>query len=140
MSDTPISAQSGALALTGNGATQAMKLILSAGALAFTAVSPAYGRMYLTEFESLAEHPLASGFPHAPSLVDQIVAFGSSSTQSAPVSSKTRVVRLHTDTTCQVKVGATAVTAGVNGMRMPANSTEIFSVAPGAVVSVVAST
>lgn len=65
-----------------------------------------------------------------PGLVNQTVAIGGSSVQSAAFNAQTRFVRIHTDAICSILFG-TNPTAVAGSGRMAANSTEFFAVDPG---------
>ena len=71
-----------------------------------------------------------------PAIVQQTVAIGAGSLQSAAFNSQTKFVRVHTDAICSYNFGlnptATAVTP-----RLAANSTEFFGVKAGHRVAII---
>ena len=102
--------------------------------------------LYLTEFESLSADTSAGALApiaHCPPVAYQVVYFGATQARSAPFNHRTRIIRLHTDSTCVLQIGdsgAPVAVPGVNGVfRMAANQTEYFSVRPGAVLAVITS-
>jgi hypothetical protein len=74
-----------------------------------------------------------------PYLAEQVVAIGGASVQSAAFSANTRMIRVHTDAICSIKIGADP-TADANSTRMAANSTEFFDVRPGHKIAVITNT
>lgn len=66
-----------------------------------------------------------------PSLVDQTVAITAGSVQSAAFNASTKFVRINVDAVCSIQFG-TNPTASATTRRMPANTTEYFSVPQGA--------
>jgi hypothetical protein len=126
-------------------------MIPSVGALALSGVQASFSvainnaKLYVGEFESLNQNALSgveAPMAHCPPLALQAIPFGTTVAFSAPFSSRTRVIRLHTDTVCAVYIGGlyAGVTAGLNGaMRMAANQTEYFAVKPGDTLAVVTS-
>jgi hypothetical protein len=119
----------------------------SAGSLTFTGAAagnfPSSGFLYLTEFDSLL-NDAASGapLPRCPSQADQVIPFGGISVISAAFSPHTRVVRVHTDSICAVKIGGTkpAAVAKPGTARMTAGQTEYFAVKPGDAAAVITTT
>lgn len=77
--------------------------------------------------------------PQEPSIAEQSVAIGGTSTQSSAFNAKTKFVRLHTDAICSVMFGANP-TAVITAKRMAAGQTEFFGVRPGDEVAVIANT
>ena len=65
-----------------------------------------------------------------PTLAEQQVAIGGTSTQSAPLNAKTAFVRVHTDAVCHVAFGSNP-TSTPSQKRLAANSTEFFGVPAG---------
>jgi hypothetical protein len=92
--------------------------------------------LYITEFAELEIGPAgrAGQIAMQPPLAEQAIANGGGNTQSAAFNSKTRLVRLHTDSICAVEFGLnpTAIAAGATGtLRLAANQTEYFGVPAG---------
>jgi hypothetical protein len=119
---------------------------VGAGALAgaVSGIWPSSGFFFATEYQSLLQNTL-SGAPiaHGPPLATQVIQISGISTASQPFSPATRILRLHTDTTCSIFVGSTTPVAasGAQGTgRLPANGTEFYSVEPGDRVAVISST
>jgi hypothetical protein len=110
------------------------------------AIWPSSGFFYIVEYQSLAQDTAAGGgaqLVKAPPLATQVIQISGFSTPSQPFSAQTRIVRLHTDTTCGFFIGGAAPIArgGANGTgRLPANATEYFSVNGGDLVAVISST
>jgi hypothetical protein len=101
---------------------------------------PSSGFLYLTEFDSLL-NDAASGtpLPRCPSQVDQVIPYGGVSAVSAPFGPHTRLVRIHTDSICAVKIGGTkpVAVAKPGTARMTAGQTEYFAVKPGDAAAVI---
>jgi len=88
--------------------------------------------LYVAEFVSIAgsSNFQVAGAQVAP-IQEQTIAIGGSSTPcSLAFNSQTTFVRLHTDAICSIAFG-TAPTATIAKMRMAANQTEYFGIAPG---------
>lgn len=89
--------------------------------------------LYITEYSRQGRD--ASGFQMVvadePPAANQTVAIGGTSAQSSAFNANTKFVRIHTDTTCSIEFG-TNPTASATTRRLPANSTEYFSVPLGA--------
>jgi hypothetical protein len=95
-------------------------------------------KLYVTEFGGMgtAHSQTAMAGP----IVDQTpVVIGAGSLQSAAFDNATTVVRIHTDAICSIAFG-TNPTATANSMRLPADSTEYFSVKGGQKVAVITNT
>ena len=94
--------------------------------------------LYITEFSVLQSKFLYSTAQMAlqPALVDQVVAIGGSSTNSAAFNANTNFVRLHTDAICSIQIGL-APTATTTNARLAANETEYYGVRPGDKVAVI---
>lgn len=86
---------------------------------------------YITEFRYLENSNDIGGVPQAAKLpgVTQTVTF-TASTQSTVMDYNTRMVRIHVDAACHVAVGDNP-TATTSAMKMAADSTEYFGIAPG---------
>jgi hypothetical protein len=95
-------------------------------------------KLYVTEFGGM-------GMAHSqtamtPPIVEQApVVIGAGSLSSAAFDNATTVVRIHTDAICSIAFGATP-TATANNMRLPADTTEYFSVKGGQKVAVITNT
>lgn len=74
-----------------------------------------------------------------PSRVNQQVAVGGASTQSAAFGDATRFVRLHTDVPCRIAIDVNP-TAAATSMRMAAGQTEYLGVTPGYKIAVITTT
>jgi hypothetical protein len=74
-----------------------------------------------------------------PSFVNQQLAIGAGSVQSAAFGDTTRFIRVHTDVACRVAVGSNP-TASSASMRMNAGGTEFLGVLPGLKIAVIATT
>jgi hypothetical protein len=83
---------------------------------------------YAEQARDLRGYLVAAG--QEPTLAEQQVAIGGSSTQSAALNAKTAFVRVHTDAVCYVAFG-TNPTASSSQKRLAANSTEFFGVPAG---------
>jgi hypothetical protein len=97
--------------------------------------------LYISEYSDmrLSYGQLAIQAPFEPSLAEQHVAIGGTSTPSSAFNDKTKFVRLHTDAICSVKFG-TSPTAVTTEKRMAAGQTEFFGVRPGDKVAVISNT
>jgi hypothetical protein len=92
--------------------------------------------LYVTEFSGMVPDGLGA-IPQAakqPPLAEQTVGINATPASSAVFTSKTRLVRVHTDSACSINFSGNA---SVSNARMAANQTEYFSVDPGAKVSVI---
>lgn len=93
--------------------------------------------LYITEYAQLMPSPVGGQgqVPMDPPLVEQTVAIGASSAQSAAFNAQTRLIRVETDAICAVTVGANptaTVASGTSGSgRMAANQTEYRGVPVG---------
>src|SRR5262245_60112505 len=86
--------------------------------------------LYIAEFTDISQVP--SGriqVVRAAPIVEQRIAIGGGSAQSATFDPRTRVVRLHPDAICSIAFG-TNPTAAVTNARMSAGQTEYFAVNP----------
>lgn len=94
----------------------------------------------ITEYQELAfagrGHLIPAG--QEPAILNQQVAIGASSAQSAALSDVTQFVRIHADVSCRIKIG-TNPTASTSSMRMAAGGTEYLGVVPGLKIAVIAS-
>lgn len=89
--------------------------------------------LYVTEYATVAIAQIGGAIsqaPHEPPLVEQTVAIGGSSTQSAAFNSATTLVRLHCDAICSIVFGTNPVATAAN-QRFAANQTEYKSVSKG---------
>ena len=89
--------------------------------------------VYITEYARQGRD--ASGYQMVvadePPVANQTVAIGAGSVQSSAFNALTKFVRVSTDAICSIEFG-TSPTATATTRRMPANSTEYFSVPLGA--------
>lgn len=94
--------------------------------------------LYITEYP-ITEHN-RWGFQAQvgvePALATQTVSVGGSSTQSSAFGDGTKLIRVNTDTTCSVAIGANP-TATSSTTRLPANMTEYFRVEAGHKLAVI---
>ena len=103
--------------------------------------------LYITEYQTAASDqgralPLGHGVP----LANQVVGIGGVPQLSQPFTSRTHLIRIHTDAICSILIGTqTGVgpPAGQNPVattqcaRMAANQTEYMGVDPGMLLSVI---
>lgn len=73
--------------------------------------------------------------PLEPAIRNQTVAIGASSIQSSEFSKETTIVLVATDAICSVKFGANP-NAKSTDMRLAANTSQFFAVAPGSQLKV----
>ena len=71
-----------------------------------------------------------------PSITGQAITISASSTAGAPFNAGTRMIRVNTDATCSIMIGANP-TAVPTRKRMVANQTEFFGVQPGHTIAVI---
>lgn len=103
--------------------------------------APAFAdTMYVTEFQGSPPVSVTYQVARAPAVVEQTVAIGVSSAQSAAFNASTGLVRIHCDVVCNVKVGGADPTATTSTLRLAAGQTEYFRVEPGAKVAVILGT
>lgn len=95
--------------------------------------------LHITEFDRQGQDIDSNKTPVAawPPVAQQAITVSSTSAQSAVLNAQTTLIRLHTDTTCWIEVGANP-TATAAKMRMVADSTEYFSVRPGSIATKIA--
>lgn len=74
-----------------------------------------------------------------PALASQAVSFSASPSFSAPFSQVTRLVGVHSDTTCSIEFGEDPEVT-TSSKRIAANSTEYFEVTPGHKIAVILNT
>ena len=88
--------------------------------------------LFITEFSTSGSNERGGLSPvaMAPSLVNQTVAIGGASVQSAALNAACTMVRLTTDVNCSVQFG-TNPTASATTMRIAAGSAEYFGVPLG---------
>lgn len=92
--------------------------------------------LYITEFAYIGAANGAMQCAQQPPIAEQTLAIGGATVASAAFNAKTKFIRLHTDATCSVVIGATPVAAATK-MRMAAGQTEYFGVPKGAKVAVI---
>lgn len=97
--------------------------------------------LYITEFDRQGRDIDSYPSPVAawPPVAQQAITISSTSAQSAALNAQTTLVRLHTDTACWIEVGSNPTATNAK-MKMPADSTEYFSVRPGSTVKIAAIT
>ena len=85
--------------------------------------------LYITEFSGIQPDPYSGSVVAAavPSVADQTVAIGASSTQSAVLNAATRLIRVVSDVNCFTKIGVNP-TASAETLRLVADSPEYFAV------------
>jgi hypothetical protein len=100
-------------------------------------------KLYVSEFKNavspIGTYASQEAMPQ-PSVVDQIVAVGGTSTPSAAFNAATYAVLLVTDTACCIAfshAGATPVADNTKNMLLPANVPMKFAVEPGGKVACV---
>lgn len=95
----------------------------------------------ITTYDSLASDVAGRVIPvgREPSLQNIQVAITGTSTQSAAISDRAKLARLHCDVACRIAIG-TNPTASATTQRMSAGQTEYFGVAPGDKVAVISTT
>jgi hypothetical protein len=93
--------------------------------------------LFVTEFAGPPSVSVYYQAANAPALVEQTVAIGGASVQSAVFGSSTKLVRVHADVACSVVVGGTNPTATATSMRLAAGQTEYFVVIPGQRLAVI---
>lgn len=71
-----------------------------------------------------------------PPSAEQTVAIGVSSVQSNAFGGDTKIIRVHADSACSIKIGADP-TATASTARMAANQTEYFAVQTGHKIAVI---
>lgn len=96
--------------------------------------------LYISEFQNGVSF-IGTGQPQMMpqnAIVDQIVAIGGSSTQSAAFNTKTKAILLAADAACCIKFGDDP-TATTSNFRIPANGNPFpFAITPGTKVAVIA--
>jgi len=95
--------------------------------------------LYISEFQGAPPLSVYYQAARMPALVDQTVAIGSSSAQSAAFGSSTGMIRVNTDVACNIIIGSNP-TATTSKMRMSAGQTEYFLVTPGQKIAVIVGT
>lgn len=94
--------------------------------------------LYVTEYRGLssqASEPAQA--VHGAPTAEQAIAIPGT---AAALNTNTRIVRLHTDAICSVRISSVGAVATTSSARMIAGQTEYFGVVPGDVVTVVANT
>lgn len=84
--------------------------------------------LYITEYDSEGSDLNGNKVQvaMAPNVAEQTVAIGGTSTQSAAFNANTRLIRVHTDAICSIKISANPTATAAN-KRMAANATEYFA-------------
>ncbi len=93
--------------------------------------------LYITEYAGIMDDRVQ--IPIEPPLVNQTVAIGASSAQSAPFAATTRVIRISTDAICSVLIGVNPTATASDG-RFAANQTEFRGVSGGQILAVITNT
>lgn len=101
--------------------------------------------LYVTEYVGLtSQGPGLGQVPIEPPVVEQAIPITAGSTLTALFNARTKLVRLHTDAICAVKIDAapvaTVVSAGLGSGRLAANQTEFRGVGPGLRAAVISTT
>lgn len=97
-------------------------------------------KVYVSEYNSVGGiMGAAVAAPAEPALAEQNIAIGAGSVQSNAFNTDTRLIRVHTDAICAIKIGASP-TAVATDKRMPANATEYFTVTAGHKIAVITAT
>lgn len=94
--------------------------------------------LYVTEYRGLsnqANEPAQA--VHGAPLAEQAITIPGT---AATFNANTRIVRLHPDGICSVRMSSTGAVASTNSARMIAGQTEYFGVVPGDVLTVVSNT
>lgn len=87
--------------------------------------------LYITEFSSRRNaRDGMDPFPAQPAPVEQTVAIGVGSVQSAAFAATTDLVRVTTDVACSIRFGANPVATAAN-MRLAPGAVDYFSVPAG---------
>lgn len=90
--------------------------------------------LYIAEFATFTPPGAPGGLgqiAQQPTLAEQTVVIGASSTQSAAFNTNTRFVRLHCDVAAEVEFGTNPTAVLNTSARMAANQTEYFGVPKG---------
>lgn len=105
--------------------------------------------LYVTEYTTFGHDSRGHAVPapQIPPVADDTVAIGGGSLNSDPFNDATRLVELHCDVIChiawstdaQVK-GGNQVAATTSHKRLPADTTQFFTVEPGCSVAVIQGT
>jgi hypothetical protein len=96
--------------------------------------------LYVAEFKNIA--PSGTTFAQvagAPPVAEQTVSISGSSAQSSAFNKFTTIIRVHTDAICSIVIGPNP-TATTAKMRLAADQTEYFGVAPGDKIAVISNT
>lgn len=97
--------------------------------------------LYVTEFSGIGSGNKTDIQAAAcPPLAEQTVAIGGSTAQSAAFDAATKVIRVHTDAICSVKIGGANPVAAATNARLAANQTEYFRVNAGDKIAVIQNT
>jgi hypothetical protein len=84
---------------------------------------------YITEYCN--PNGVARDTAVAPALATQTVDIGASSVQSSAFNAQTNLIRVHVDGVCSISISVNP-TATTTATRMAADTTEYFTVSPGA--------
>lgn len=95
--------------------------------------------LYVTEYRGLSgQLNEAAQAVHGAPTAEQTVAIAAGVNSSQKLNANTRIVRLHPDAICSVRVSSTGALASVGSARMIAGQTEYFGVLPTDIISVIA--
>jgi hypothetical protein len=87
--------------------------------------------LYVTEFrDQIRVEAGTSGIAKAPPVTEQTIAVSTAAQSTAAFNAATRLIRVHTDAICSIKIGTTVTATSVSA-RMVAGATEYFGVTPG---------
>ena len=97
-------------------------------------------KLYISEFERMGNdgNGAVSQVAYAPEVATQVVTY-TTTTQSNAFASRTRFIRVHTDSICSISIGADP-TATTSTARMAADQTEYFAVVGGHKIAAVTNT
>ena len=97
--------------------------------------------LYITEFKSLRKdrNALVPQIAALPAVVEQTVTISGTSAQSSALNAETTMVRLVSDVTCSILIGANP-TATTAKMRLTADSPEYFMAGNGDKIAVISNT
>lgn len=113
-----------------------MRILAALMLLAFAGAADA-ATLYLTEFKN--SPPVTYQAAPMPANVEQTVAVGGGSLQSAAFAWNTILIRVQCDVTCNITVGSNP-TATTSTLRLTAGQTEYFQVKAGDKIAVIAGT
>ena len=92
------------------------------------------GTLYISEHT--AGSIAASQVVSEPCVTEQDLTISGVSVQSVPFNEATRLIRVHCDVACSIKIGKNPTATNAN-KRFAASQTECFSVLPGHILAVI---